>query len=184
MKRSKYSRPTRSASAQAAASPRAACATPSGLGSPRKRERRWRSWVSGPLASKSPAGRIPVRAPARFRRRLGQFGRRTNQDAGCHERCPWQLPPTARNQQEHQFQLETEGWEIPRRRASSLTPPTALIASSSPWSRMCLFLRRSGAFWSWNNSNRMVKAAAASIASGYGSHRNSQRLWRILCSAK
>jgi hypothetical protein len=44
-------------------------------------------------------------------------------------------------------QFETEGWEMPMRRASSLTPPTARIASRSPWSRICLFLGRGVAFF-------------------------------------
>ena len=33
-------------------------------------------------------------------------------------------------------QFETDGWEIPMRRASSVTPPTARIACSSPGSLM------------------------------------------------
>ena len=105
--------------------------------------------IAAQCATASSAARRPARAPARSRaariparvryrsRRLGGIGARDRDRAADALRSTPVAASTASTRSAGTLsQLETDGCEMPTRRASSETPPAAWIASLKPGSRI------------------------------------------------
>src|SRR5262245_33333197 len=82
-------------------------------------------------------------------------------------------------------QFDTEGCEMPIRRASSLTPPAARMASCRPGSRMCsilgqlrffLLLEAFETVMAMQRYGNSLKLCTSGLALVYGRPGNSQRL--------
>ena len=135
MKRSKYSRSTRSASVPAAPPPRARHARGrAGVASPRRRQA-------------ARAARRPARAPAAAESSAYSCARAASTSStsppsrmlaveigaqDVRDRRRSRPRPTSTRSAGTRVQFETDGCEMPIWRASSLTPPAARIASSRP----------------------------------------------------
>ncbi len=131
-KRSKYSRWTRSTVVVAAASARAACATPSGLASPRSFARRLRNASSGARTSSAASRAYSCARAASTSSRSIPLACWYRSGRSAPRLTPVIASTWSTRSAGTRSQFETEGCEMPIFRASSVTPPTACSASLRP----------------------------------------------------
>ena len=121
--------------------PGSTCATPSGVASPRSAASRSSSVASGARDSSAASSAYScARARSTSSMPSADCRRRKDRAAESRGRRRSPLSTVSTRSAGTRVQLETEGWEMPIRRASSVTPPTARIASCSPRSGMVVFL--------------------------------------------
>src|SRR5262245_34599626 len=164
MNRSKYSRSTRATSVSPAAWPSAACATPSGVASPRSAASRCSNAASGARISSAASSAYSCARAALISSVAGFAAGSPNRSGRKILRStPLTASTIGTRSAGTRVQFDTDGCEIPILRASSLTPPAARTASSRPASRIDWFKPHS------NQSNSKVPPPNnGSIVRGYG----------------